>query len=282
MKTFRTLTAACAISLLALTTAQAQPAQSGKTTATTPAYVPQSGQAGKDVVWVPTQDALVARMLEMAKVTKDDTLVDLGSGDGRTVIAAAKRGLNARGIEYNADLVTLSQRNAEAEGVADKARFERGDIFETDFSDATVVTLFLLPDLNLKLRPTLLAMKPGTRIVSNSFTMDDWEPDETAVLAENCSNFCRAHYWMVPAKVAGTWRLGDGELRLTQTFQMLEGTLSRGGQRVPISEARMKGSEISFLVDGVRYSGTLDGARISGRSEGKGSPATWQATRSDS
>jgi SAM-dependent methyltransferase len=280
MKTLQTLAAACAISMMALGAAHAQPAQAGKATATVPNYVPQSGQAGKDVVWVPTQDALVQRMLDMAKVTKDDKLVDLGSGDGRTVIAAAKRGLNARGIEFNPDLVTLSQRNAEAEGVADKARFERGDIFETDFSDATVVTLFLLPELNLRLRPTLLNMKPGTRVVSNSFTMDDWTPDETAVLAENCSNFCRAHHWIVPAKVAGTWRLGDGELRLTQTFQMLEGSLVQGSKKAPISQARMKGSEISFVVDGRRYTGTVENARITGRSEGNGAAQDWQATRS--
>lgn len=285
MTTFRTLAAACAVSMLALGTvpSHAQPAQAGKdTTTTAPAYVPHSGQAGKDVVWVPTQDALVQRMLDMAKVTKEDKLVDLGSGDGRTVIAAAKRGLTARGIEYNPDLVTLSQRNAEAEGVSDRARFERGDIFEADFSEATVVTLFLLPELNLRLRPTLLNMKPGTRVVSNTFTMDEWTPDETAVLAENCVNFCRAHFWVVPAKVAGTWRLGDGELSLKQSFQMLEGTLTRGGKALPITEARMRGSEISFVADGRRYTGTVTDGRMSGRSEGAGQAQDWQATRSAS
>ena len=284
MMKFRTLAAACAISVLALNAVQshAQPAQAGKTTATTPDYVPQSGQAGKDVVWVPTQDALIQRMLDMAKVTKEDKLVDLGSGDGRTVIAAAKRGLNARGIEYNPDLVTLSKRNAEAEGVADKVRFEQGDIFESDFSEATVVTLFLLPELNLKLRPTLLGMKPGTRVVSNSFTMDNWTPDETAVLAENCTNFCRAHFWIVPAKVAGTWRLGDGELRLTQNFQMLEGTLTRDGKPMAISEAKMQGSEISFVAEGRRYTGTVKDGRMTGRSETGGQSQEWQATRSSS
>ncbi len=281
MKMFRTLAAACAVSLLALGAVQshAQPAQAGKDSATTPDYVPHTGQAGKDVVWVPTQDALVQRMLDMAKVTKEDKLVDLGSGDGRTVIAAAKRGLTARGIEYNPDLVTLSQRNAAAEGVADRARFERGDIFESDFKEATVVTLFLLPELNLRLRPTLLDMKPGTRVVSNTFTMDDWTPDETAVLAENCVNFCRAHFWVVPAKVGGTWRLGDGDLRLSQTFQMLEGTLTRAGKALPITEARMRGSEISFVADGRRYTGTVAEGRMSGRSEGAGQAQEWQATR---
>ncbi|KRE09783.1 RNA methyltransferase [Bosea sp. Root381] len=285
MKTFRTLAAACAVSLLALGAAHSQataPAEAGKATIPAPAYVPQSGQAGKDVIWLPTQDALVQRMLEMAKVTKEDKLVDLGSGDGRTVIAAAKRGLNARGIEYNPDLVTVSQRAAEAAGVADKARFEQGDIFEADFSEATVVTLFLLPELNLRLRPTLLNMKPGTRIVSNSFTMDEWQSDETAVVAENCSNFCRAHYWMVPAKVEGTWKLDDGELKLTQKFQMLEGTLTRGGKDTAITDAKMTGAAINFTADGVRYTGTVDGTRISGRSEGNGAAQDWQATRSAS
>ncbi|KPF71229.1 RNA methyltransferase [Bosea sp. AAP35] len=281
---FRTLAAACAISVFALGAVQshAQPAQAGKATATTPDYVPQSGQAGKDVVWVPTQDALVQRMLDMAKVTKEDKLVDLGSGDGRTVIAAAKRGLNARGIEYNPDLVALSKRNAQAEGVSDKVRFEQGDIFESDFSEATVVTLFLLPTLNVKLRPTLLDMKPGTRVVSNSFTMEEWTPDETAVLAENCASFCRAHFWIVPAKVAGTWRLGEGELRLTQTFQMLDGTLTRDGKAMPISEAKMQGSEIVFVADGRRYTGTVTDGRITGRSEAGGQSQDWQATRNAS
>jgi len=285
MKTFRWLAGACAISFLALGAAHSEatpPAEEGKATTTAPDYVPRSGQAGKDVIWLPTQDRLVERMLEMAKVTKDDKLVDLGSGDGRTVIAAAKRGLHARGIEYNPDLVTVSQRNAEAAGVADKARFDRGDIFESDFSEATVVTLFLLPELNLRLRPTLLAMKPGTRVVSNTFTMDDWQPDETAVVAENCSNFCRAYHWVVPAKVEGTWRLGDGELKLTQKFQMLEGSLSRAGRQVTITDAKMNGAEISFVADGMRYSGTVDGTRISGRSEGNGAAQDWQATRNAS
>lgn len=286
MMRFRNLAAACAVSVFALGAIQpqpqAQPAQAGKTTATTPDYVPQSGQAGKDVVWVPTQDALVQRMLDMAKVTKEDKLVDLGSGDGRTVIAAAKRGLNARGIEYNPDLVALSKRNAQAEGVGDKVRFEQGDIFEADFSEATVVTLFLLPTLNLKLRPILLDMKPGTRVVSNSFTMDDWTPEETAVLAENCASFCRAHFWVVPAKVAGTWRVGEGELRLTQTFQMLDGMLTRDGKALPISEAKMLGSEISFVADGRRYTGTVTDGRMTGRSEAGGQSQDWQATRSNS
>lgn len=279
MKIVRILTAACAIGLVA-PLAQGQPVQATKDPSTIPDYVPRSGQPGKDVVWVPTQQVLVDRMLDMAGVTKDDYLVDLGSGDGRTVITAAKRGVRALGIEYNADLVTLSRRAAEAEGVTEKARFQQGDIFETNFSDATVVTLFLLPELNLRLRPTILNMKPGTRVVSNTFTMDEWEPDETAVVAENCSSYCRAYHWVVPAKVAGTWRLGDGELKLTQTFQRLSGTLTQAGKTVPISEAGMKGSEISFVAGGQRYSARVENDRMSGRSEDAGTHREWQATRS--
>lgn len=279
MKIVRILTAACAIGFVA-PLAQGQPVQATKDPSTIPDYVPRSGQPGKDVVWVPTQQVLVDRMLDMAGVTKDDYLVDLGSGDGRTVITAAKRGVRALGIEYNADLVTLSRRAAEAEGVTEKARFQQGDIFETNFSDATVVTLFLLPELNLRLRPTILNMKPGTRVVSNTFTMDEWEPDETAVVAENCSSYCRAYHWVVPAKVAGTWRLGDGELKLTQTFQRLSGTLTQAGKTVPISEAGMKGSEISFVAGGQRYSARVENDRMSGRSEDAGTHREWQATRS--
>jgi len=282
MKIVRILTAACAIGLLAPLPAQGQPVQATKDPSTVPDYVPRSGQPGKDVVWVPTQQTLVDRMLDMAGVTKDDYLVDLGSGDGRTVITAAKRGVRSLGVEYNADLVTLSRRAAEAEGVTEKARFMQGDIFETDFSEATVVTLFLLPELNRRLRPTLLDMKPGTRIVSNTFTMDEWEPDETAVVAENCSTYCRAYHWVVPAKVAGTWRLDDGELKLAQTFQKLSGTLTRAGKAMPISEAAMKGSEIRFVAGGQRYSARVENDRMSGRSEEAGASREWQATRSSS
>src|SRR3954463_2181146 len=159
--------------LLAGTAAWAQ------ATATQAPYEPKVGQAGKDVVWVPTPQALVNKMLDMAKVTPSDYLIDLGSGDGRTVITAAKRGLKALGIEYNPDMVALSQRNAAAAGVSDKATFVKADIFESDFSKATVITMFLLPSLNLQLRPKLLDLAPGTRVVSNSFRMEAWEPDQT-------------------------------------------------------------------------------------------------------
>ncbi len=239
-------------------------------------YVPSSGQAGKDVVWVPTDQGLVDRMLEMAAITPDDYLIDLGSGDGRTVITAAKRGTRAHGIEYNPDLVALSQKAAEAEGVAGRATFAQGDIFESDFSQATVVTLFLLPNLNLKLRPTLLEMKPGTRVVSNTFTMGDWAPDEAVDGGGNCTSFCHAYKWIVPAKVAGTWRLDDGELTLTQTYQTASGTLARGGKRVAVEQARLDGTEIVFVAEGRRYTGTVAGDRMSGTTD-RG--RKWSATR---
>ena len=169
--------------LLALIFASPTRAQPAK-----PDYEPRVGQAGKDVVWVPTPQALVDKMLDMAKVTPSDYVIDLGSGDGRTVITAAKRGVRAHGIEYNPDMVELSKRNAAQEGVGDKATFAKADLYESDFSQASVITMFLLPSINLKLRPKILDLKPGTRIVSNSFTMGDWNPDETFTITEDCTD----------------------------------------------------------------------------------------------
>lgn len=232
-------------------------------------YTPSVGQQGKDVVWVPTSQTVVDRMLEMAQLTADDRLVDLGSGDGRMVITAAKRGAASRGIEFNPDLVAISKQAAKAEGVADRAVFEQADIFESDFSDASVVTLFLLPSLNLRLRPTLLDMKPGTRVVSNSFAMEAWEPDESVEVKDNCTNYCHAYKWTVPAKVAGTWQLGERELQLKQTFQMLDGTLSDGTDERRISNARLDGANITFSVDGQTYSGTVDDKQMRGTINGK-------------
>src|SRR4051812_17939032 len=195
------------------------------------AFEPEVGQAGKDVVWVPTPQAVVDKMLDLAKVTKDDFLMDLGSGDGRTVITAAKRGARALGIEYNPDMVALSKRNAEAAGVASRAQFEKADLFETDFSKANVITMFLLPDINLKLRPKILSLKPGTRVVSNTFTMGEWKPDQTHTVESGCdTSWCTALLWIVPARVAGTHTLPQGELTLKQNFQMLSGTLTTEGK----------------------------------------------------
>ncbi|AUN93626.1 SAM-dependent methyltransferase [Pseudazoarcus pumilus] len=238
---------------------------------------PRYGQEGKDVVWVPTADSLVARMLDMAEATPDDVLVDLGSGDGRTVIAAARRGVPARGIEYNPELVEVSRRAAEKAGVTDLARFEEGDIFESDFSEATVVTLFLLPALNLRLRPILLDMKPGTRVVSNSFDMGEWQPDDQVEAEQSaCQTWCRAYKWVVPAKVDGRWRMDGGELVLRQTFQMLEGTLRSEGRAVELSEARMHGARIRFSADGRDYVGKVSGDTMRGTIDGD---TPWSATR---
>lgn len=239
-------------------------------------FEPTYGQAGKDVVWVPTAQALVDRMLDMAKLTPKDIHMDLGSGDGRTVITAAKRGANATGIEFNPDMVALSRRNAAAAGVGDKAVFIQGDIFKTDFTKATVITLFLLPDLNLRLRPQLLDMKPGTRVVSNSFDMGDWTPDEEVSAQGECTSYCRAMLWIIPAKVQGTWQTDQGDLTLSQTFQNLAGSLKSGSGSSPVSNAKMTGDQITFTAGGKTYKGRVAGNKMEGTISGGGK---WQATR---
>jgi hypothetical protein len=246
-----------------------------QTQATQKPYEPQVGQEGKDVVWVPTPQALVDKMLDMAKTTQQDYVIDLGSGDGRTVITAAKRGARALGIEYNPDMVELSKRNAAAAGVSGKATFVKADLFESDLSQATVITMFLLPSINMQLRPKLLDLKPGTRIVSNTFTMEDWEADEKATITEGCtSSWCTALFWVVPAKVQGTWQLPQGNLVLNQQFQMVSGTLGS----TPISNGRLRGDEITFSASSVRYTGRVNGNVIRGTLTG-GSGGTWTATR---
>ena len=245
------------LSLLAVTFTAGVAFAQGAATGQKP-FEPQVGQAGKDVVWVPTPQAVVDKMLDMTKLTKDDIHYDLGSGDGRTVITAAKRGARAFGIEYNPDMVTLSQTNAKAAGVADRATFVKADLFETDFSKATVVTMFLLPSINMKLRPKILDMKPGTRIASNTFTMEDWQADETATVTEGCSSsWCTALMWIVPAKVEGTWNTPQGALTLTQSFQMLSGTL--GTQAV---QGRLRGNEITLTAGTAKWTGMVDGNSI--------------------
>jgi precorrin-6B methylase 2 len=225
-------------------------------------------------VWVPTSQALVEKMLDLAKVTPKDYVIDLGSGDGRTVITAAKRGARAMGIEYDPQMVELSKRNAQQAGVSDKATFAKADLFETDFSQATVVTMFLLPSINLKLRPKILDLKPGTRIVSNTFTMEDWEPDQTAHLTEGCSNWCTALLWIVPAKVEGTWQSARGNLALTQQFQKVSGTMGS----TAISDGKLNGDEITFSAGGAKYTGHVNGNAIQGTVSG-GSNGSWSATR---
>jgi methyltransferase family protein len=240
-------------------------------------FQPRVGQEGKDVIWVPTPQALVDKMLDMAKVTAKDYVIDLGSGDGRTVITAAKRGAKALGIEYNPDMVELSKRNAAKEGVSDRASFAKADLFESDFSQAQVITMFLLPDINIRLRPKILNLKPGTRIVSNSFTMGDWSADETATVKEGCVSYCTAYLWIVPAKVEGTWQTPQGELTLKQTYQMLTGTLKSGSSSTAISNGKLNGDQITFSAGGNEYSGRVSGNAIEGVAKSSGN---WKATRS--
>src|SRR5580765_134358 len=246
-------------------------AQSGKSE-----YQPQVGQEGKDVIWVPTPQSLVDKMLDMGKVTAKDYLIDLGSGDGRTVITAAKRGAKALGIEYNPEMVELSKRNAAKEGVTDKASFTKADLFESDFSQATVITMFLLPDINLKLRPKILNLKPGTRIVSNSFTMGDWSSDDTVIAKDGCISYCTAYLWIVPAKVEGNWQLADGELTLKQTYQMISGTLKSGGNTVQIANGKLNGDQITFNAGGSLYTGRVTSSGMEGTISSGGD---WKASR---
>jgi len=240
-------------------------------------FTPEVGQQGKDVVWVPTPEELVQKMLDMAKVTPKDFVMDLGSGDGRTVIAAAKRGARALGIEYNPDMVELSRRNAEQAGVSQRAKFEQSDLFKTDLSRATVITMFLLTDINLRLRPTILGLKPGTRVVSNTFRMGDWEPDETAELG--CSSYCTAYFWIVPARVEGTWKTGQGELALRQKYQTLSGTLSTGGKSLPVQRGKLRGDQISFTAGGAEYRGRVGDKVIEGTVKTGAKSESWKASR---
>jgi SAM-dependent methyltransferase len=266
------LAAACALSLPA--SAQQKP------------YEPQVGQAGKDVIWVPTPDEVVDRMLRMAQTTPNDYVVDLGAGDGKIAIAAAKKfGAKSLGIEYNPEMAKHAQSQVEKAGVAQRARIIQGDIFATNFTDATVVTMYLLPALNLKLRPQILAMRPGTRVVSHSFTMDDWEPDESSSMDGR-----RAYFWVVPANVMGSWALEAGpdrsELRFEQRYQKIEGTIGLGGTvQGGLREARLRGFAIAFAyVDqaGVRrdFTGRVTGNRMEGsfRTE-DGKEGRWTATK---
>jgi len=257
--------------LLALSAATAQPATT---------YEPKVGQPGKDVVWVPTPDAVVGRMLDMAQVGPADYVIDLGSGDGRTVIAAAKRGARALGIEYEQELVDLSIQNAAKAGVSDRATFRRADLFETDFSQATVLTMFLLPDLNRRLRPIILDMKPGLRVVSNTFDMGDWTPDQTTEApAADCKSYCRALFWIVPAKVAGAWRSDDAEVVFEQKYQMVSGTMRSGNVVHPITNGRLRGEEITFTAGDQTFAGRVNGSVIEGTRRSGASTSPWRATR---
>jgi SAM-dependent methyltransferase len=238
-------------------------------------YTPTSGQPGKDVIWLPTSQELVETMLDMAKVTSSDYVIDLGSGDGRLVITAAKLGATALGIEYNPDLVEYSRRAAAEEGVSARATFIEADIFASDFSRATVITMYLLTNLNLRLRPIILEMKPGTRIVSNTFEMGDWEPDMTVSLKQVGGYYETAHLWIVPAKVNGTWELDNGQIDFIQNFQELTGTLTNMKESMEFV-GKLDGDKISFTAGGTEYTGTVSGNTISGTQTGEG---VWKATR---
>jgi SAM-dependent methyltransferase len=242
-------------------------------------YKPETGQAGKDVVWVPTPQVLVEKMLDIAKVTSKDFVIDLGSGDGRTVITAAKRGARARGLEFNPKMIALSIRNAAGKGVSDRVEFIQGDLFNADLSQATVITMFLLTEINLRLRPRLLELKPGTRIVSNTFKMDEWVPDETVKAIDDCESYCEALLWIVPAKVEGIWKMSQGELKLSQVFQMVSGTMKTGNNTISISEGRLSGNQITFIVNDKKYSGMVNGDRIEGTAISGQNRSTWNATR---
>jgi precorrin-6B methylase 2 len=242
-------------------------------------FVPEIGQPGKDVVWVPTPQELVDTMLSMAGVTPDDFVIDLGSGDGRTVISAARRGAHAIGIEYNHDMVELSIKNAEKEGVSNMTRFIEADLFEYDLSEATVITMFLLPEINLKLRPKLLELKPGTRIVSNTFTMAEWEPDYEVTTMESWNSWNTALLWIVPAKVEGTWKLGGDQLTINQEFQMINGKLTSGDKASNIKDGRLRGEEITFRINDRLYTGWVSGDKMEGIVRDSNGEGKWTAIR---
>jgi hypothetical protein len=248
----RVLAAAC------ITVAIAQPA-----TAQTKEFVPESGQPGKDVVWVPSPEETVEKMMEVAAVTAQDFVVDLGSGDGRNVIAAAKRGARALGVEYNPDMVELSKKIAAKEGVADRAQFVQGDMYEADFSKATVLALFLLPSNLLTLREKIFNLQPGTRVVLNTFGIQDWAPDEQVTL-DGCSSWCTVMLNIVPAKVAGRWSVPQGgEVTLTQQYQIVQGTYTGQGQTLMLN-GRLRGNDITLTAPGVEFKGRVNGGTIEG------------------
>ncbi|RPI53499.1 MAG: class I SAM-dependent methyltransferase [Acidobacteria bacterium] len=238
------------------------------------AYEPTPGQAGKDVVWVPTPQELVEKMLDMAKVTPQDIVIDLGSGDGRNVIAAAKRGARAIGFEFNPDMVALSRLRAKEAGVADRATFVEGDMFEADISKATVLALFLLPTNLDKLAPKFLTLNPGTRIVNNTFNVTGWDADASETIEGTCTSWCTSMLNIVPARVAGTWRTGSGDLTLTQDFQKVSGTLG-----TTAVSGRLHGEQITFKAGDTEYKGKVTGDRMEGTSTNAGKTQSWSATK---
>ena len=211
----------------------------------------------------------------MAEVTSKDFVMDLGSGDGRNVIAAAKRGARALGVEYNPDLVALSRQLAEAAHVSDKATFVQGDMYAADVSQATVLALFLTPEVLDRMTDKFLAMKPGSRIVLNTFPITDWEPDTSDTLGAPCKAWCTAVMVIVPARVGGTWHSGDTQMTLRQDYQFVTGAF--GGQRVT---GRLRGAHITLKTADTEYSGDVSGDRIEGTSTTAGRQTPWSAVRS--
>jgi SAM-dependent methyltransferase len=261
------LTVLPASGLFAQTTAQQDP------------FKPTVGQQGKDVVWVPTTETMVQTMLDHAQVTAKDFVMDLGSGDGRMIIAAAKRGARGVGVEYNPEMVAYATRLAKEAGVADKATFVQGDMYEADISKATVLALFLLPTNLERLAPKFLDLPPGTRIVANTYWIDGWEPDDSKTLEQDCDSWCTSKLFIIPAKVEGSWRFRDGVLALTQQYQQVQGTYTpKGGQPVAVS-GRLRGRAIAVTIDSVEHHGTVNGDRIEGASSGGGKGARLEATR---
>jgi SAM-dependent methyltransferase len=254
---------------------------SAATAQSTPDYKPTVGQAGKDVVWVPSPPEMVERMLDLAKVTTRDLVVDLGSGDGRNVIAAAKRGARGLGVEYNPDLVELSKRTAAAEGVGDRATFVQGDMYEADISQATVLALFLLPENLRKLTPKFLDLKPGTRVVANTFAIAGWDAVETVRLEGDCRSWCEAMLYIIPAKVAGTWTMPEGRLMLEQDFQKVTGTIESGGETRTIDSGSIVGSDLTFTIGPRAYSGRVTGDLIDGLVKAEGREEKFNARRTN-
>ncbi len=263
--------------LFVLSTASAY----AQTATTQKPFEPVSGQAGKDVVWVPSPPDMVNKMMDLGNVTSKDFVIDLGSGDGRNVIAAAKRGANALGVEFNPDMVALSNQIAQKEGVADKAKFVQHDMYEYDISKATVMALFLLPVNMNKLAPKFFNLAPGSRIVANTFGIDGWEPDERVTLppTSECESWCEALLWVVPAKVAGTWTMPNGTMTLTQEWQMVQGTITAGGSTETVKMGRLRGEELTFTAGDVTYKGRATGGTITGTMTTAKGSQPWSATR---
>jgi SAM-dependent methyltransferase len=245
-----------------------------------PLEEPQIGQAGKDVIWVPTQPEMVDKMLAMAQVSDKDFVIDLGSGDGRIVIAAAKRGARAHGVEYDEKLLAVSRRDAVAAGVQDKVTFVKEDFYETDFAKATVLALWLLPSNLGQFRDKFFAMKPGTRIVINSFEIPEWSPDRSEGL-DVCDTWCTSHLWIVPAKVEGAWQFDTGTLQIRQSFQVVNIEMHVDGKAVTAS-GRLLGDQITFKAGEAEYTGRVAGDRMEGTMTGAGKETRWTAVRTGS